>query len=567
MIILGLNCYKHDAAAAVVVDGEVVAAAEEERFVRRKHTGEFPAHAARFCLRAAGAAPGDVDHVAYYMDHRKLLGRLGTLGLAQLARSRNGAAFARVAPTIVKNYFAMKAVPARLGHLDLVGPRAAFHYVEHHLAHAASAFYCSPFDRAAIMSVDGAGEWVSGLLALGEGTRLTKLREHFLPASLGQYYLALTRYLGFPHHGDEYKVMGLASYGEDAFAAEFARVVAPRDDGAYHFDSSFFDPYFDAEGPLHSRRLEEMLGPPRAPGEPVTPRHENVAASAQRALNRVGVALARFLRAETGARHLCLAGGVALNCVMNQKILAAGLYDSIFVQPAAHDAGAALGAALFVYHQKLNRPRRTPLANVALGPGFADEDIEATLRRYKLPYERPADVAATAAAALAEGSLVGWFQGRTEFGPRALGQRSILADPRRAEMKELVNRTVKQREPFRPFAPSVTLERAGYYFSPAVESPYMTVTFDATPRARAEAPAVVHVDGTSRIQTVRRETNELYWRLIAEFEKLTGVPVVLNTSFNVAAEPIVQTPDDALRCYHTTALDALALGPFWLRKK
>jgi len=567
MIILGLNCYKHDAAAAILVDGRVVAACEEERFVRRKHTGEFPARAAAYCLREAGARAGDVDVVAFYMDPAKLGGRVVTRGLPQLVRSLNPRAFARAAPGVVKNYLVMKAIPAKTRELGLAGPRTAFRFVEHHLAHAASAFFVSPFERAAVMSLDGAGEWVSGLLATGEGTRLAKVREHFLPASLGQYYLAVTRYLGFPHHGDEYKVMGLASYGEDEFAGQFAKVVAPAGGGRYHFGAAYFDPYFDAEGPLHSRRFEELLGPARRPEEEVSRRHENVAASAQRALDRVGVSLAAYLRERAGAPNLCLAGGVALNCVMNQQIMKAGLFDGLFVQPAAHDAGAALGAALYVYHHELGRPRTAPLASVALGPGYGDAELAAALDRYKLRYERPPDVAAAAADAVAGGSLVGWFQGRSEFGPRALGQRSILADPRNAAAKELVNRTVKQREPFRPFAPSVALERVADYFSPARESPFMTVTFDATPRARAEAPAVVHVDGTSRIQTVRRETNELYHRFLAAFERLTGVGVVLNTSFNVAGEPIVQTADDALRCYFTTALDALALGPFWLRKK
>jgi len=435
------------------------------------------------------------------------------------------------------------------------------------MAHAAAAFFASPFDRAAVMSLDGAGEWTSGLLAVGAGAHLERIREHFLPASLGQYYLALTRYLGFPEHGDEYKVMGLAAFGDDAYREEFGHILGPRADGRYYWDASYFYPYYDADGYLHSRRFEELFGPPRSPDAPIERRHRDMAASGQGALNRVAVALAAYLARETGAKYLCLAGGVALNCVMNQQLAKAGLFDDIFVQPAAHDAGAALGAALFVYHQLLGNRRTAYMDTAALGPAFDEGEIEDALQRYRLPYARPPDIAATAAAAVAAGHIVGWFQGRMEFGPRALGCRSILADARRGEMKDLVNRTVKHREPFRPFAPSVLWERAGEYFTPAREAPFMTFTFDATARARAEVPAVVHADGTARVQTVRREQDPLFYRFLTALEKVTGVGVVLNTSFNVAGEPIVLSPEDALRCFYTTGLDALALGPFWLAKR
>lgn len=567
MIVLGLNCYKHDAAAAVLVDGKLVAAAEEERFTRRKHTGEFPAQAAAYCLKAAGASARDIDHIGFYMDPAPFLGGLATHGLAQLLRSRHPRDFAQVVAVITRNYARMKAIPRKLRALDLATERAAFHYVEHHLAHAASTFFASPFHRAAILSLDGVGEWNSGLLAYGEGNRIERIRDHYLPSSLGHYYMAMTRYLGFPHHGDEYKVMGLASYGEDAYREAFDRILAPRDGGGYRLDHSYFNTYFDVEGLLHTHRLEEALGPARPEDAEVTRRHENIAHSAQAALNRVGTALARWVKNRTGAENVCLAGGVALNCVMNQHIMNAGLFDGVFVQPAAHDAGGALGAALYIYHQKLGQPRESYMASAALGPAFDDDAIETCLQQYKLAYTRPGDVARAAAEAVAAGRLVGWFQGRAEFGPRALGQRSILADPRKAEMKEIVNRTVKQREGFRPFAPSVLLERTGEYFTPVREAPFMTLTFDTTRRARERIPAVVHVDDTSRIQTVRRETHELYYRLLAHFEELTGEGVVLNTSFNVKGEPIVLTPDDALRCFHTTALDCLALGPFWLTKR
>jgi len=567
MIVLGLNCYKHDAAAAVLVDGKLVAAAEEERFTRRKHTGEFPALAAAYCLKAAGAAARDVDHVGFYMDPALLLGGLATHGLAQLLRSRKPRDFSQLIVAITRNYVRMKGVPRKLQELGLVTERAAHHYVAHHLAHAASAFFASPFHSAAVLSLDGVGEWNSGLLAYGEGNHIERIRDHYLPSSLGHYYIAMTRYLGFPHHGDEYKVMGLASYGEDAYQNAFEHILAPRNDGSYFLDHSYFDTYFDVNGRLHTHRLEEALGPPRAEDEAVARRHENVAYSAQAALNRVGVSLARWLKHKTGAENICLAGGVALNCVMNQHIMNAGLFEGIFVQPAAHDAGGALGSALYVYHQKLGHPRESYMASAALGPAFDAKEIETLLAQYKLTYTRPEDIARAAAAAVAAGQLVGWFQGRAEFGPRALGQRSILADPRKADMKEIVNRTVKQREGFRPFAPSVLLERAGEYFTPVREAPFMTLTFGTTRRAQERIPAVVHVDNTSRIQTVRRETNELYYRMLAYFEELTGEGVVLNTSFNVKGEPIVLTPDDALRCFHTTALDCLALGPFWLTKR
>lgn len=568
MIVLGINCFKHDAAAALVADGKIVAAAEEERFVRRKHTGEFPSHAARYCLREAGAGPGDVDVVAFYMRPSHFLGRLPTRGLGQFARSRDLPAFARTAAVIVKNYGRMVHIPRRMREENLAGPKTAFEYVEHHLAHAAAAYFTSGYDRAAILSLDGVGEWTTGLLAEGAGTRITKLVEHFLPSSLGHYYLAFTRYLGFPEHGDEYKVMGLSSYGQDAYHDLFARLLSPRPDGTFRLDHSYFDTYFDVAGILHTPKLEEALGPRRRADDDVTPRHCDIAASAQAALNDVGVSLASYLARRTRSRRLCLTGGVALNCVMNQRILNAGIFEEVYVPPAAHDAGASLGAALYAFYRRTaDDANRAELKDAALGPAYPENVIEENLKTYKISYERPADIAAVAAEALAGGHIVGWFQGRAEFGPRALGQRSILADARRPDMKDLVNRTVKYREGFRPFAPSVKRERAGEYFTPDRDAPFMTFTFDATPRAREEIPAVVHVDGTSRIQTVDAATHPLYHRLLTAYERLTGAGAVLNTSFNVKGEPIVLSPEDALRCYFTSGLDALALGPFWLRKR
>lgn len=561
-MILGIGGYSHDSAAAIMVDGKLAAAVAEERLTRVKHQGGVPKRAVQFCLDTAGVSADEVDHVACYMRPWLRMGRRLPYRTRQFFRSPYYSA-GFMAYEVAHNVLYM------LGMRQLRGSKARLHFMEHHPAHAASAFLVSPFEQAALLSVDYVGEYTATWAGRGRGTAIECLQQMHYPQSLGVFYSAMTDYLGFTRASDEYKVMGLASYGEPEYYDEFRRIIRPRDDGWYDIDLSWAAWHY-APGSrcgYFSRKFLDRFGPPRRKGDPIEERHKNLAASAQRVLEDTVLSMARRLYEETGLRKLCLAGGVALNCSMNGRILREGPFDEVFVQPAAGDDGIAIGAAFQLHHAHSGSPREFVMHDARLGPAYSDDEIRHFLDMAKIPHEQPANVEARAAELIADGAIVGWFQDRMEFGPRALGARSILADPTRPEMKDLLNKYVKHREEFRPFAPSVLEERASEFFDGCSRSPFMLFVYTVAPEKRGQVPAITHVDGTARVQTVSRTIQPRYYRLIEEFEKRRGVPLVLNTSFNVMGEPIVNTPADAVRCFYSTGMDALVIGGFVVRKQ
>jgi carbamoyltransferase len=572
--ILGINAYHGDASAALVVDGRLVAAVEEERFSRIKHDTSFPLRSIRHCLEEANLRVEDVDHVALSRNPRANLGR-------RIAFALGSRAGRRMAPTraasLAKTLRARATIAVGLG-VPEKRIRAKVHFVEHHLAHLASSFFVSPFERAAILSIDGMGDMVSSMWGTGEGSRLKITGEVGFPHSLGIYYTALTQYLGFPKYGDEYKVMGLGSYGAPAYLEEMRRMV--RSDGVgFELALNYFRHHRVGAsmtwaggppelGPLWGKGMVERLGPPRADGsEPLEDRHRDIASSMQRRLEEVVLAMLRRLHDLAGSDALCLAGGVALNCVVNGMIFEETPFRELYIQPAAHDGGTSLGAAYYVYHQRLGRPRAFVMDHAYYGPAFTPERCRDALRDAAVAFEElpEQEVIARTADALAEGRIVGWYQGRMEFGPRALGNRSILADPRRPEMKDVLNARIKHREPFRPFAPSILEEATGRYFTQDHPSPFMLLTYAVRPERAGEIPAPTHVDGTGRLQTVRRDQNPKYYDLIKAFEARTGVPVLLNTSFN-ENEPICCTPEEAVDTFCRTKMDVLAIGNLYAKK-
>jgi len=583
--ILGLSAYYHDAAAALVVDGRVVAAAQEERFTRRKHDAGFPAHAARFCLDHAGLRLRDLDAVVFYDKPFLKFERLLETYLACAPRGLRS--FVASMPVWLKEKLFLKAELRR--RLDeLCGPWGTpppLLFSEHHRSHAASAFYPSPFESSAVLCLDGVGEWATTSAWLGDGTSLRPLLEQHFPHSLGLLYSAFTYYTGFKVNSGEYKMMGLAPYGTPRYAdAICEHLVDVKPDGTFRLDMRYFD--YATGLRMTSERFHALFGaPPRDPAQPITQHTMDVAASIQQVTDEIVLRLARTLRDETGARHLCLAGGVALNCVTNGRLVRERVFDDVWIQPAAGDAGGALGAALVAWHTKNADVARSParpdgMSGALLGPQASDEDLATFLREQGLPHETLPDDTALAervASLLADGAVVGWVQGRMEFGPRALGARSILADPRRPDMQRELNLKIKFRESFRPFAPAVLEERAGDVFELDRPSPYMLVVapvadrppdgslppgegFERLRHVASALPAITHVDYSARVQTVDAGTNPRFRRLIETFGQRTGVPVLVNTSFNVRGEPIVCTPADAYRCFMATAMDHLVLG-------
>jgi len=565
MNVLGINCFAKNAAATLLVDGKIVWAAEEERFSRVKHDGWFPFRSIGQAMRESGLGLDDLDHVGFYMlPWRRFWGN----GLSLWARH-----FPRAQTRFWQSFRELRlslSVPKLLRRYHGGGGagRFQFHNLEHHLCHAASAFYCSPFEDAVILTLDGAGEDDSCGVFVGEGNRIRRIRKMRYPNSPGHFYCAITSWLGFEPNSDEYKVMGLASYGEPKLLDKVRQTVRVADDGEFRMDFRYYD-YPLGEKVWFSEEFVRLFGPARRPDEEVTPYHMDVAASFQAVLEEMAMKTARWAHRQFPTKNVCLAGGCALNCVLNGRVLREGPFERIFVQPASNDAGTSLGAALWVWNGILGKPRVDPLANVYLGPGYENDAIESVLRQSKLSYHRADDVARETAGLLADGKIVGWFQGRMEFGPRALGHRSILADPRRAEMKDLVNHSVKFREGFRPFAPSALAEAGPEYFESFADSPYMLLVFDVKEDKRSVIPAVTHVDGTARLQTVPNGASggdPRYRALLEAFRDRTGVPVLLNTSFNVKGEPVVCTPEDAIRCFYTTGIDALVMGDFVLEK-
>jgi carbamoyltransferase len=595
MYILGISAFYHDSAAALLHDGQIVAAAQEERFTRKKHDPGFPLAAIRYCLDEAGIAAEQLDHVVYYEKPFLKFERLLETYLAFAPRGFTS--FRTAMPVWLREKLFLKHLLQKK--LGLVARDPEWErkllFTEHHLSHAASAFFPSPFEEAAVLTMDGVGEWATSTVALGQGNRLKIRKEIRFPHSLGLLYSAFTYYTGFKVNSGEYKVMGLAPYGEPRYAETIRKhLIDIKEDGSFRLDMSYFD--YCTGLTMTNARFDALFGaPPRRSDQPLTQREMDLAASVQLVTEEVVLRMARSVARETGARNLCLAGGVALNCVANGKLLRDGCFENIWIQPASGDAGGALGAALAACHLHCGQPR-LPLKGGAdgmrgsyLGPAFGQEEIERRLGQTGARFEVLGDEELVAACAglLAEGKALGWFQGRMEFGPRALGARSIIGDPRSPQMQSALNLKVKFRESFRPFAPSVLREEVGRYFGLDCDSPYMLLVADVLESRRksmtqeeerlfgidklkvprSDIPAVTHVDYSARVQTVHRETNPRYHRLISAFKERTGCAVIVNTSFNVRGEPIVCTPEDAFRCFMGTDIEALAVGNCFLVKE
>jgi carbamoyltransferase len=593
MRVLGISAFYHDSAAALIEDGRIVAAAQEERFSRRKHDSNFPAEAIRYCLAEAAVALRDVDLVVFY---DKPFLKFERLLETYVAFAPHGfRSFAKAAPLWLREKLFQKDLLGRM--LERIDPSFAWKdrvlFTEHHQSHAASAFYPSPFSEAAVLTMDGVGEWATTSFGIGRDNNLDIFKEIHFPHSLGLLYSAFTYYTGFRVNSGEYKIMGLAPYGEPKFAQTILdRLIDLKDDGTFRLDLNYFD--YCAGLRMTNVAFDDLFGgPARKPEQWITQREMDLAASVQAVLEEAVLRMTRALAAETGQRNLCLAGGVALNCVANGKILRDGRFERIWIQPAAGDAGGAIGAALCGYHRFKEQPRRLNgerdgMAGAFLGPAFSQQEIEERLYAVGANFDvlSDADLIDASSQALCESCAVGWFQGRMEFGPRALGARSILGDPRSPTMQSVLNRKIKYRESFRPFAPSVLREHAADWFELDVDSPYMLLVADVAERRRrrmtaaeqslfgieklnvprSEIPAVTHVDYSARIQTVHPDTNPRYHALISAFQQRTGCPVLINTSFNVRGEPIVHTPEDAFRCFMGSEIDRLAIGNCFLRK-
>jgi len=591
MRILGISAFYHDSAAALVEDGHIVAAAQEERFTRKKHDPSFPMHAIGYCLEAAGARLSEIDHVAFYDKPFLKFERLLETYIA--LAPRGFPSFKMAIPLWLREkLFQKDLLRGELAKFAADFDKGKLLFCEHHLSHAASAFYPSPFESAAVLTMDGVGEWATTSAATGSGNRLEIFQEIHFPHSLGLLYSAATYYTGFKVNSGEYKVMGLAPYGEPKYAQLILdHLIDLKPDGSFRLDMSYFD--YCTGFTMTNDRLAKLFGQPvRSPDQLLTPFHMDVAASLQSVLDEAVLRLTRSLAKQTGSRNLCLAGGVALNCVANGKVLRDGSFDNIWIQPAAGDAGGAVGAALAAYHIFKDQPRKTHdadgMSGSFLGPGFAQPEIERRLTAAGARFAVLSEAAMieTTAQALAGEKAVGWFQGRMEFGPRSLGARSILGDPRSPAMQKNLNLKVKYRESFRPFAPAVLREDVSEWFELAADSPYMLLVaevrqdkrrhmtadeqalfgIDKLNVSRSEIPAVTHVDYSARIQTVHRDTNPLFHKLLGRFKALTGCPVLVNTSFNVRGEPIVCTPEDAFRCFMGNELDMLVIGNCVLQK-
>ena len=593
MYVLGISAFYHDSAAALLQDGRIVAAAQEERFTRQKHDARFPEHAIAYCLAEAGIALADVDWVAFYDKPFLKFERLLETYVAFAPKGFNS--FRMAIPVWLREKLFQKTLLrnelARYGEFDWQNKLL---FSEHHLSHAASAFFASPFDEAVVLTMDGVGEWATTSAALGSGSELEIIKEIHFPHSLGLLYSAFTYYTGFRVNSGEYKVMGLAPYGEPKYVDTILEhLVDLKDDGTFRLNQDYFD--YCTGLRMTNRRFDKLFdGPPRRPEDELTQREMDLAASVQKVVEESVLRLTRSLQEETGRKNLCLAGGVALNCVANGEVLRDGAFDNVWVQPAAGDAGGALGAALNAYHLYLGEARSESngsdrMAGSYLGPSFSDEEIAERLTKAGARFDTLSEDALIdhSANALVAEQALGWFQGRMEFGPRALGGRSILGDPRSSAMQSVLNLKIKYRESFRPFAPSVLSEDVSDWFELDSDSPYMLMVADvrenrrrATSEAeralfgieqlntvRSEIPAVTHVDYSARIQTVHAETNPRYHQLISNFKARTGCPVVVNTSFNVRGEPIVCTPEDAFNCFMGTEMDVLAIGNHFLRKE
>ncbi len=569
MYILGINAHHADASAALLKDGELIAAIEEERFRRVKHWAGFPLEAVRFCLQEAGISLADVDSIGIGRDPRaKFLKKIGFV----LAHPGIGIQAVRHRLHNMQQVSSLEreliAIQPDLG-LETIKKKII--QVEHHRAHLASAFYASPFQEAALFSVDGSGDFTTCMMGIGQGTRMKVLDSIDFPHSLGIFYSALTQYLGFPHYGDEYKVMGLAPYGSPVYLDQLRQVVKTTANHQFRLNLDYFtvtkgniiaygDDHIPHIATLYSRKLEALLGPARKKDEPLTDHHRHVAASVQRLTEEVIFYLLEGLHQQTGLDQVCIAGGVAQNSVANGKVIRRTPFRQVYIPSAGHDAGLSMGVAFYIHHQLHQAPRRPALWSAYLGSHFSNEEIKSLLNKLSIPYrEYPDDqLYHHVAGRLADGAVVGWFAGRAEFGPRALGGRSILVDPRRGDAKELLNTKIKRRESFRPFAPSILQEYVAEFFEWTDSVPFMEKVIPIREDRRSLIPAVTHVDGTGRLQTVRLDVHPRYYHLIDAFREKTGIPILLNTSFN-ENEPIVNTPREALDCYLRTRMDMLVM--------
>ena len=581
MNILGLNTYHGDSSACILVDGKLVAAVEEERFNRIKHWAGFPLESIKFCLDEAGIGIRDVDHIAVNR-HPKA----NFLKKALFAFSKRPS-LKLVGDRLknAKNVVDIKKVVCSEFNLPEADLGAKVYNVEHHIAHLASSFFVSPFEEAAAVSVDGFGDFVGSMWGTGKDNFIDVRHRTFFPHSLGLFYLAFTQYLGFLNYGDEYKVMGLAAYGEPEYMDAMRKIVKTTKDG-FELDLDYFIHHSEGVtmtwdngepkmGPVYSEKLQELLGTARLKEEDIEKRHKNIAASLQKRYEEVFFEILNNVYEKTKLSNLALAGGCAMNSLANGRILQNTPFREVYIQPAAGDAGGAVGAAYHVWNQILGRPRSFVLNKPYLGAGFSNDRIEEVLRNNKSKIDGTGcsvqriddqqELCRQTAQYISEGMVVGWFQGRMEWGPRALGNRSILCDPRRSDMKDIMNLKIKRRESFRPFAPSIHVEATGEYFETSYPVPFMLKVYIIRPEKREIIPAVTHVDGTGRLQTVSKEDNLLYWMLIDEFQKLTGVPVLLNTSFN-ENEPIVCRPEEALDCFLRTEMDVLVLGSYLIKR-
>jgi carbamoyltransferase len=575
MNILGINAYHGDASACLVQDGKLIGACEEERFNRVKHCAGLPHLAAKYCLQEGGIDMSDVDYIAVSKNPWANFGN--KLRYILSSALRDGALFKSRMSTVGRVRSIKQDLLDKLGHQGSCN--AKVEHVEHHLAHMASAFFVSPFDQAALLSIDGFGDFVSTKIGIGKNKTIEALGQVCFPHSSGILYTATSQFIGFMKYGDEGKVMGLAPYGEPKYLEQFRKIVRFEDDFRFklnldyfhHHDGSLQMSWIEGSptiGKIFSDKYSELFGPARQPGSDLTQHHMDIAASLQAMLEEIYFRIARHLRKSTGLANLCVAGGVALNSVCNGKLVEQKVFDDFYFQAAAGDGGTALGAAFYVWNHTLGGGRNFIMDNAYTGPQFSDEAIERALKNNNIDGKRleDNDLFKQTAELIADGNIIGWFQGRTEFGPRALGHRSIVVDPRRHDMKDILNSRIKQRESFRPFAPSILEEHTGEFFECDYPSPFMMKVYPVRKDQRDKVPAITHIDGTGRLQTVNQKSNPRYYGLIKAFHKKSGVPLVLNTSFN-ENEPIVNTPEEAINCYEKTKMDVLALGNYLVVRK
>ena len=562
MNVLGLSCYYHDAAATLLRDGRIVAAAEEERFTRKKHDNAFPALSIAYCLEEAGIRPLDLDAVCFYEKPFRKVERM-LVSSARWSKNSNDYLQQQLSLAVHERLFLENVLRKEVGY---EGPVL---FMEHHLAHAASAYYLSGFEEAAVITVDGVGEWATTAQYIGRGSQLEEVREIHYPHSLGLLYSTITAFLGFKVNNDEYKVMGLASYGQPRLLDKIWELVKLYPDGSFELDLDYFSFMYDPDR-MYSDRLVALLGPPRTPGDVITDHHKDLASSLQKAFEEVMITMGRaFHEACGGLENVCLAGGTALNCVSNGRFIQETPFKRIWVQPASGDSGGAMGAALYAYLALQGKKPESVEHSSLLGPSFSNGEIRRLLDDRGVSYQEldEQQLIQRTADLIWENMIVGWFQGRMEFGPRALGCRSILANPCNADMKDVLNSRVKFREDFRPFAPAVLKERAQEYFEIDFDSPYMLFATQVKPGMGQKIPAITHVDNSARVQTVDKRHNPRFYRLVEAFSKISGVPVVINTSFNIRGEPIVCTPEDALNCFMNTGIDFLVMGDFLVEKE